>query len=367
MGARFESDAPAEIEQDVQLKPMVWAKGSRRATFLKVSVSVVLLLSICGVVYAAYRLTTQEIPKSGSERSINLHLNSPYGSLKVSGGAEKSKVCRLDIQTEESESPPAMFLRYVQGSNRVGDLRVTIGDNEGMLNSKPPLVMWKASSPQFGLTNANYISGDNGSGHSYGIEPRFIPIEVQTPSGVSGDDYKSHLHLTRDVPISFNAQLGFGTSLIDLTGIPIQQAYVETGASKVQMVMAAPNPVQMSTYSVSAGLGECAINGISNSNAARFQFDGGIGYYTLGFDGELQHNMDASVSVGLGKVTIFIPAKTARVQIFFDDNLFSAYQFDGIPQRRSGYASSVGFDRSNAPTLTLHLSSGMGKMHVIYR
>jgi hypothetical protein len=53
--------------------------------------------------------------------------------------------------------------------------------------------------------------------------------------------------------------------------------------------------------------------------------------------------------------------------VFYDDGLLSSFNFSGLTKRREGYATSVGFDQSTRPILTLRLSSGLGRMSVSYR
>jgi hypothetical protein len=335
----------------------------------RVAIPLFVLFTITGIAYAAYRVVSHEIPRGKTETRLNVHVYAPYGSLAIAPGASGGSIARLDMEADESGEDPAMYLRYGVSQVGVGNLRVSIGDDEGALQQHRPVAMWGARSQQL-LVNTNYITSDNGAGYSYGYERNhqtFTPIPMRPGPRQQESAYKSRLYLATDLPTSLNAQLGFGQSYIDLSGIPLERAYIETGASKARVVFGSANPTPMSVYQISAGVGECALDGICNSNAAKFEFDGGIGYYSLAFGGELQRNMDATVSVGLGKVSINIPPQAGRVQVFYDDNLFSGYNFTGLAIRRSGYATSVGFDRSTAPILTLHLSSGMGKMNVVYR
>ena len=117
---------------------------------------------------------------------------------------------------------------------------------------------------------------------------------------------------------------------------------------------------------INAGFGEFSMDGISDLNTDRFIFSGGVGYYSLNFNGTLTQNLDATVEVGMGKVAVNIPPEAGRVQIYYDDSYFSSFSFSGLSKRRDGYYTSGGFEQSKAPILTLHLSSGLGKMIVNY-
>ena len=69
MGAPYIEDAPAEVGETrlTQIAPLngksQWNTGKR------VTLSVLMLFVTSGVAYAAYRLTSTEIPKSGTEKS----------------------------------------------------------------------------------------------------------------------------------------------------------------------------------------------------------------------------------------------------------------------------------------------------------
>jgi len=363
MVAPLVEDAPENVEE---LGPSN-RRNKRGSKALRLSaISVGLLVACAGVAFAAYRLVSKEIHRSQdhSEKRLNVHVYAPFGSLAVTPGTYSDIVAKLDMQADESGDDPEMYLRYGVTQSGVGNLRVSVGDDEGSLQTSPPLAMWKAASPSL-FSTANFITSDNGAVYRYGFEPRDI-APTPAPQPANGD-YKARLYLTRELPMSLNAQLGFGESYIDLTGLGLERAYIETGASKVHIVCSAQNKTPMSLYQISAGVGECTLDGICNTNSSKFEFNGGIGYYTLDFGGQLQHNMEATVSVGLGKVSLNIPPQAGRVQVFYDDNLFSAYNFSGLSIRKSGYATSAGFDQSTAPILTLRLSSGMGKMVVVYR
>ncbi|HEX5317406.1 MAG TPA: hypothetical protein VFX22_12225, partial [Candidatus Kapabacteria bacterium] len=95
-------------------------------------------------------------------------------------------------------------------------------------------------------------------------------------------------------------------------------------------------------------------------------FHGAVGSYHLGFEGRLTHNLDAFVEIGLGMCSLSIPPTAGRVQVFYDDGLLSSFSFSGLTKIREGYARSPGFNYSTSPILTLHLSSGAGKISVTY-
>jgi hypothetical protein len=144
-------------------------------------------------------------------------------------------------------------------------------------------------------------------------------------------------------------------------------ANIQSSASRTHITSHTQNPVAMDACTINAGLGECIVDGICNFNCKTFSFSGGIGYCELHFTGNLQRNLDATVEVGCGKVVMNVPPTAGRVQVYYEDNMFSSFACLGLNKRRDGYYTSVGFDQSLAPVLTLRLSSGVGKMVVNYK
>jgi hypothetical protein len=349
-------------------KGKVPQRPTRKNNSRKVVLAVLSVVVLTGSAVAAMRILGNDVRRVGTEQHIAIKLYAPFGSISVMAGTMAGIIARLEMQSDDAGDDAPMHIHYGISNDGVkGNLHISVGDDEGQLQRTPPLAMWRASS-NFSLINANVISGDNGSSHSYGLPTGFGEVRMipQPLPHQQSTDFQSRLFITRDLPVSLNAQLGFGQSFLDLSGLMLEKAYVETGASKVRVTLHSLNPMPMELYQVSAGVGQCNVDGICFSNAGKFEFNGGIGYYDLSFNGKLQRNMDASISVGLGKVSINIPPEAGRVQVFYDDGFFSSFNFSGLAVRRSGYASSAGFDQSTAPILTLHLSSGMGKMNISY-
>lgn len=331
------------------------------------SVAVIFVATACGVAYAAYRTIEKSIMKDGSETRLNVLLNVPYGNFSLYSGTRYNQLALLRVATDDMEEDPPMHIRqYLNKQDNVGTLKLTLGSDEGMLIPEKPLAHQSYhASTGFSLVSSGTVRTD--WGETVYQPPVGRSNFVSNASMLANDNERYQLLLTRDIPVSISAMFGFGESMIDLTGIKLASAYVETGASNSRVSVRTPNKYEMSGCKISAGIGSFIMDGICNLNAARYEFSGGVGFYKLFFNGKLQRSLDASVEVGLGKVSIDIPPDAARVQVYYDENMFSTFNFQGLNKRRDGYATSVGFDQSKSPTLTLRLSSGMGKMEVRYK
>jgi hypothetical protein len=347
------------------------------------------VVAIGGIAVAFDHYTMFPIARKGGEQRLTFRLDAPYGSVDLRAGAGPANVATVELLNEDADPHAPQWSYAVRNGN--GMLRIGIGTDEGMI-AGPPIAMWQARSgfstaaaimpePDWGTEN----SGNNSSAAGNASNPSFFSFTmpsltsgyawhqrvrlISTDAGnrvISEARAGTRITLAKDLPIDFGADLGLGESSLDLTGLPIAAASIETGASKAHIHCNAPNPILLHRCMLRAGLGQCNFNGISNLNADQFIFHGGLGSYLLGFEGKLTHNLDAVVDMGVGICNLSIPATAARVQVFYDDGLLTSFSCSGLVERRDGYWTSVGFDRSTSSILTLRISSVAGKISVSY-
>ncbi|MEP7235694.1 MAG: hypothetical protein ABI778_10395 [Ignavibacteriota bacterium] len=322
-------------------------------------------LAAGGGAFAVYKTMNYPVQRDGRETRVNVIMSVPYGSLTMAAGTKANEVAQLQTQSANDENVPLQVRYNYDPVGTTGTLRMIIGSDEGMLETDKPLAQaWKANTH-------NALVGSGPQHYDFGDISRNNPstFDLLSPAPLSARDEsdRSKVFLTRDIPITISAQLGFGESVLDWTGLALGCAYVETGSAKAQIHIREHNKIPMSGCRINAGFGEFSMDGISDLNTDRFQFSGGVGVYKLSFNGTLSRNLDATIEVGLGKVAVNIPPEAGRVQIFYEDSYFSSFSFSGLTKRRDGCYTSVGFEQSKAPILTLRLSSGLGKMVVSYR
>lgn len=309
-----------------------------------------------GVAVAALtQVFRHEVKRSGQEQRAVVNLSAPFGSIIVGSTTAPNTLALIETQSEE-DNAPNLQVSYVTRQS-TGVLKITVGEDEGQ-NMDPQLAsVYRA---QGGWNAVNYRQTDDGRVLNMHDVRSYAPVRTSP-------DFDAKVFLTREIPLALGVKLGFGESLVDLTGLTLNALNIDAEASQSHVIMRSPNAGRIEVATVSAGVGEFEMDGIANLNANRFVFSGGIGMYELTFSGKLAKNMDADVTVGLGRVSIRIPPEAARVQVFYDDGLFCSFNFAGLSRRRDGYATSAGFEHSKAPILTLRLSSGMGRMDVRYR
>lgn len=317
-----------------------------------------------GIALAVGEFFAHEIPFKGGEKSAVVQVSAPYGSLKIGSTTSNGLLAYLEGHGDNGEEP-SMRSRYVVRGN-TGILNLTVGEDEGYLHREPILASTRRATSSFSLVGSRnnrysdqgevtYI-GD-GNDYSYAISPA-----AYAPSNAS-----TRLFLTKKIPLELEAEMGFGESELDLSGLWLMDLSLETGANQAHVFVRSPNPGSMNDCNISAGVGEFSMEGIGYLNTSKFDFNGGFGMYNLNFAGRLKKNLEANVSVGLGKLSIRVPPDACRLQVIYDDGVFCSYNFQGIAKRRDGYATSAGFDQSNAPVLTLRITSGAGKVSVVYK
>ena len=345
--------------------------------------TVLALLAGGGLTYALQRYFTEHIARRGPEQSLVVQLDAPYGSVNLGAGNDSRDVATIETLSDDAATHNCQW-SYGVRNGTVGTLRIGIGTDEGM-RASPPIALNYANSP-YSLARDPDAQSDMGSrprhipryflspipgsmGYSYEFVYRGPLRSVSTDAGTRMDAPAAagtQIFLTRNLPIDLSANLGFGISQLNLSGLPLMNAFIETEATQAFIYCNSENPEALRSCAVRAGMGPCTFTGISNLNAYHFAFHGAVGSYHLGFDGRLLHNLDATVEVGLGFCTIAIPPTAGRVQIFYDDGFGSSFTFSGLSIQRDGYATSPGFEYSRSPILTLHLSSGLGRIAVSY-
>ncbi len=336
------------------------------------------VVAIGGIAVAFDHYVIFPIHRIGAEKRLVFRLDAPYASVDLRSGAGPYDVATIETLNEDPEAHNPQW-SYALRNGNVGMLRIGIGTDEGMV-AQPQIAMLEANSgfspavatapePDWGAACPPSLFSFTMPTIPYGSQWHQRMRSISTDGGtvfVPAPRAGTRITLAKDLPIDFAADLGFGESSIDLSGLPITDAAIETGASRAHIFCNEMNTAQLHNCRIHAGIGQCNINGISNLNADRLTFNGAFGSYNLGFEGKLTHNMDATVDLGIGICTVSIPPTACRVQIIYDDGLLSSYSFSGLTERRPGYETSVGFDHSTSPILTLHLSSGAGKISVVY-
>ena len=233
-------------------------------TTLKKGLFIFCLTLFCvGIAWVSVEPSVREIGRT-TERELNVVLSSSFGSVLIEKG-EQGKVLVAEGGTE-SDVSSKMNMDY-SIRNRVGYL---------------DLVLWEECKEEKGK-RGSYSMRDFKSG-------------------------KWYLKFSDAVPISFDLELGVGKGNFDLTGLQVSDFDLSTGASDVDLSFDQPNKSSMDNMNIESGVSKFTGRNLGNANFKRFHFHGGVGSYTLDFSGDLRHEADVDIEVGLGVLTIIVPS-----------------------------------------------------------
>ncbi len=261
---------------------------------------------------------TREIGRT-TEKELKVTLSSAFGTVIVRKG-ESGKVLHVESASEKL-SAGLMDIEYAI-RNRVGFLDISLGEEK--------------------------IEKD-GKGHSFTIN--------------SFDRGKWFLKFSDIMPISFDVQLGVGRGDFNLTGLNVKDFTLSTGASDVSLAFDEANPGQIENLSIESGVSKFDARNLANANFRRFHFQGGMGSYTLDFGGTLRNEVDVDIEVGLGLVTIIIPAEIGA-RVIYEKSWVSKLDCDQDFQSagENEYISS-NYHRTSG-RMNINIDSGLGSIKI---
>jgi hypothetical protein len=262
--------------------------------------------------------------KRQNEKEVRAKIENAFGKLYISKG-ESDRILVADIRLDSDKESNAEFRYSVDGG--VGRLNINMGKENH--------------------------TGDN---HESKVKAKrtinFGNIEESTWNlGFSGA-----------IPISFDIELGAGKGDFDMSGLMVKDFEISTGASKVTLAFNEPNLVVMDRMKIETGLSKFVGKKLGNANFRMFQFQGGIGAYSLDFSGDLRREASVEVGLGLGSVTIMLP-KNVGARIDYSENWLSSHSFDNFSEPRDGEYYSYNYNDADG-RINIHVTSGLGEVKV---
>jgi hypothetical protein len=188
-----------------------------------------------------------------------------------------------------------------------------------------------------------------------GVEGRGKGIKIRnTESG------EMKLALSPDVPLDLDLDFGAVEADIELGGLWLARADIETGASETQIRFSEPNRAGCESLRIQMGAAALEARGLGNANCARVRAEGGVGDLTLDFSGAWQGDMDAEVTIALGSLTLRVPEDVA---VRVDKDTFLA-DFNGSGfSKRDGIHYSENWETAEH-RLTVKVEGAFGTIDV---
>lgn len=189
-----------------------------------------------------------------------------------------------------------------------------------------------------------------------------LRIGIQDGS-IRGRNMKSgrlDLALGTKVPLDLDLKFGAVQAKLELGGLRIREAHIQTGASETDLTVSKPNLEKCSTFKLEVGAADFLASGLGNLNCAEYDVDGGVGDVTLDFNGAWRVDTDVKVDMGLGQLTIRVPRGLGvKVQ---KGGFLASFDSQGLVKRGDVYYSENWESASNR--LSLNIDAAFGAIRI---
>lgn len=179
--------------------------------------------------------------------------------------------------------------------------------------------------------------------HSFDAPSRKLELGVQKSDmrftgRKDGETGRLQVELSRTAPIDLSLDLGAVEADLDLTGLRLSRLQIKSGASDARLRFDAVNPVSMTTLDVSLGAASFRGERLANANARDIRVDAGVGNVELDFGGQWTQDVDLSVEVTFGVVTIHVPSDVGvRVTM---KKVAGSFEHEGLIERDGAWVSA---------------------------
>jgi hypothetical protein len=117
-----------------------------------------------------------------------------------------------------------------------------------------------------------------------------------------------NLKLPSGVPMQLYINTATYSGDIDLTNLQIENFYLNSGASRTNIVFNQPNLIDLKNINIKTGASTIKILGLTNANFNEMNFTGGAGSYTFDFSGNLTKKSKVNINAGAAKIILKIPS-----------------------------------------------------------
>jgi hypothetical protein len=156
--------------------------------------------------------------------------------------------------------------------------------------------------------------------------------------GVGDDERGSDLKLDLGgVPLDLAVDLGAVEADLDLSRLRLNRLKVDAGASSTRIRFDVPNPIPMRSVDIDVGAAGLRVEQLANANAKEVRVKATAGGADVDLGGAWAQDMDLTVEVVLGGMTIHVPSDVG-VQLTVDRFLASVSP-EGLTKRGDVYLS----------------------------
>ena len=170
------------------------------------------------------------------------------------------------------------------------------------------------------------------------------------------------LALGTGVPIDLALKFGAVEADLELGGLRLQKATIQTGASDTSIRISRPNPLTCSTARFEVGAAKFAAEGLGNLNCEDLSFSGGVGDVSLDFTGNWRTDGTVDIDMGLGSLTLRLPHGLG-VSVH-KSSVLASFDSQGLIKRGQVYYSE-GFDKADRK-LNINIDAALGSIKVLW-
>lgn len=168
------------------------------------------------------------------------------------------------------------------------------------------------------------------------------------------------LGFNKNIPTSFDIEMGLGDGEMDFTDIRVTDLSLECGLSDVTVEFNKRNKEEIQNLNIETGLGNVTVRGLGLSNMERFDVECGLGATTLEFNGDLLRDAKGKISVGLGSVRIKMPDNVG-VEVQAESSFLSSLNLRGF-DRISGDIYRSGNWKNTKKKVYIVVEVGLGSV-----
>lgn len=203
------------------------------------------------------------------------------------------------------------------------------------------------------------------------FEPRFEYAEQRLRLGIASGKVKGRKHAREGrlelqvgprVPLDLDLQFGAAEAEIELGGLRLRRLHVATGASATRLQVSTANLIEAETIEIEAGAAKLDASGLANLRARKLEVSGGVGEVVLDFSGAWTRDLEASIEMGMGTVTIRVP-RGLGVRVS-RSGFLSGFDSEGLIKRGNVYYSEN--YEGAAHHLDVDLQAALGSVRIVW-
>lgn len=166
------------------------------------------------------------------------------------------------------------------------------------------------------------------------------------------------LAFSPEVPLEMDIKAGAGEGELDFTDLQLEKLDIDLGAGDFSVAFNAPNPAEMSRFTLDVGAASLEIAGVGNASPRDMVVQSGAGEITLDLTGDWDNSADIEVTAGVGQLDLRLPDDVGvRVEV---KGGLSNVEASGL--RRSGGAYVNDAYGEAEIELNIEVTTGVGQV-----